>query len=180
MSVRVAQRQNARRTRKTGHAVPLILFLLVLTTCGALLWAASTRLGLCGREFSVTEGLDPRAESLHEGFFAALGHENNRDQLSYRINRRIELEPGGPAALCLGNPLRNSFLLRAEIRLDESGAVLFSSGLLLPGRQIRSAVLDTTLEVGEHAATARFYAIDPVSLAELGWVSEPLTVTVLS
>ena len=68
MSVRVAQRQNARRTRKTGHAVPLILFLLVLTTCGALLWAASTRLGLCGREFSVTEGLDPRAESLHEGF----------------------------------------------------------------------------------------------------------------
>ena len=88
MSLRVAQRQNARRARKTEHTVPLILFLLVLTTCGALLWAASTRLGLCGREFSVAEGLDSRAESLYEGFFAAFGRENDRDRLSYRINRR--------------------------------------------------------------------------------------------
>lgn len=176
MSATVIRRQNARRIRKTGRCVPLVLLLLVMTTGCAMLWAASFRTGLAAREWMAFSDTDPRAQRLFEGPLASFGSENALDELSYRIRSRIELTDG-EARIDLGSPLKNSCLLRAEILLEE-GEAFFESGLLAPGTQIRTAQPQTGLAPGEYEATAWFYAVDPGDLSETGRVSEPVLIVV--
>ncbi len=183
MSGRVAQRQNARsaRRREKAPVLFLLLFLLAAATSVALLWAAAGRTSLSGREFSVREGLDPRAKRLTESPFARFRAENLPDSLSYRVNRTVELADGAALApLRIGSPIQNGTLMRAEIILDEIGETVFSSGLLLPGSQIEAAALSRSLAAGEYPATVWFYAAAPADQTELGRVSEAITIKVLS
>jgi cytoskeletal protein RodZ len=72
----------------------------------------------------------------------------------------------------------NRYLMRVEIKLDDTGETVYSTKFMEPNTHIQRAALDTRLEKGEYPATATFYAYDQDTLAEMGSVSGALTLII--
>lgn len=77
------------------------------------------------------------------------------------INSDIVMEDGtSEAELRIENVPGNQYLMGVDITLDESGEVIYSSGILEPNHYIQKAALKRPLEKGVYSATALFGAYD--------------------
>ncbi|MDD4509387.1 MAG: hypothetical protein PHY23_00480 [Oscillospiraceae bacterium] len=95
------------------------------------------------------------------------------------INPEITLENGeSDAELRIENVPGNRYLMSVEITLDDTGEVLYRSGLIEPNYHIQSAPLDKKLAAGTYNATAVFTAHDPDTEADAGTAGAKIIITV--
>jgi hypothetical protein len=118
--------------------------------------------------------LDSRATniSIFQSFFAA---QNTKDQFSYKLNSIIEFMTWDQeGVISLQNPSGNQHLMALEIVLEDNNQVVFRSGYLKPGQQIKKASLDILVAQGIYRASAHIWAIDAESLELLDLFEEPI------
>ena len=97
------------------------------------------------------------------------------------INPEIIMESGGSdAELRIENVPGNRYLMSVQITLDDTGEVIYTSGLIEPNYHIQSAPLAVKLAEGTYNATATFTAHDPDTEAEVGTAGAKITITVQS
>lgn len=95
------------------------------------------------------------------------------------INSSVVMEHGGSEAeLRIENIAANRHLMDVVLTRDDTGEVLYASGLIEPGYHIQSVPLDVTLEKGVYTATAVFTAYDLETEAEAGQAAARITITV--
>lgn len=95
------------------------------------------------------------------------------------INSAVTMEDGSSEAeLRIENIEANHHLMRVEITLDDTGEVLYTSGLIEPGYHIQSVPLNRVLPAGTYAATALFTAYDPATEEEAGKAAAKIIITV--
>ncbi|WP_242704003.1 hypothetical protein [Candidatus Enterococcus moelleringii] len=80
--------------------------------------------------------------------------------------------------LAIQNPPSNSQPANVVITLDNTGEVLYTSGGIEPGEEIKEATLDKKLEPGIYQATATFQIFNSDTKKQQGQVKSALSITV--
>lgn len=110
---------------------------------------------------------------------ALLQEKVNEGQFAFRINANpcfsADCKSGN---LRIENPARNIYCMQAELILDETGEVLYSSPLIKPNQYIEYVPLSRQLPIGDYPATVRFVAIRPETDAYMGEVAAAITLSV--
>jgi len=94
----------------------------------------------------------------------ALDEEREASMISIEIGAYPTFEDGASEGyLNIVNPAVNSLYLEVEIRLDDTGEVIYESGVIPPNSYIDYDKLSTVLKKGEYSATAYVNAHHPES-----------------
>jgi len=97
------------------------------------------------------------------------------------INTKVKMENGkSEADLRIENVPSNHYLMKVQITLDDTGEVIYTSGLIEPNYHIQSAPLDQELEKGAYKATALFMACDTDTGDVIGKTSVQFEIQVLN
>lgn len=97
------------------------------------------------------------------------------------ISSAVEFENGeSEGDLRIENTPGNRYLMKVEIARDDTGDVVYASGMIEPNHHIQRARLDVDLDAGTYPCTAVFYAHDAESEELIGQAAAKLTITVLS
>ena len=76
------------------------------------------------------------------------------------------------------NPPENTNRFTVTIRRDDTGEVLYASGLIEPGYHIQAVPLETVLPGGSYTATALFTAYDLETEQPAGQAAARVRITV--
>lgn len=128
----------------------------VLWLLGAAIWLAGCGVGdteVPVEERAVESGSD--REYLEEQVFESLHSQAKEEQFEFRMETApVFSERTGEGTLALQNPPTNPYSCRVEIRLEQTGELLYDSGILKPNEVVNKAVLEKELESGTYAAYA--------------------------
>lgn len=80
--------------------------------------------------------------------------------------------------LFIQNPPKNAYPVNVEVRLDDGKDLIYTSGAIKPGEEIKQAKLEKKLTKGVHKATATFSLYDPETKEKQGQVASGLTLMV--
>lgn len=95
------------------------------------------------------------------------------------INPVIHLSSGkDEAELRIENIPANHHLMGVAITRNDTGEVLYRSGLIEPGYHIQTAPLDVVLSRGDYEATALFTAYDPATEQPAGQAAAKIMISV--
>jgi len=87
---------------------------------------------------------------------------NGKANMTVKINSRPVFADGESAGdLNIVNPEANLLYMKAEIRLDDTGEVIYESGAIPPNHYIDNDKLAKVLEKGAHNAIAHVTLFDP-------------------
>ncbi|WP_101550156.1 MULTISPECIES: hypothetical protein [Anaerotruncus] len=175
--------ERANATRDGGKkllAAACVLLLLVLGILAFLLLRAPKAgpSGLAREAAALAGQLEGKTE---EEIQAELNRIVEEGMFNISINTAPTFENGkaeGP--LQIENVPGNRYLMQVLITLDDTGELIYETGLIEPNHHIQSAKLDVELEKGEYLATAVFNAYDPETEEYIGSAGAKLTITVLS
>ena len=81
-------------------------------------------------------------------------------------------------SLLIQNPPQNAYPINVEIRLDDSGDLIYTSGAIQPGEEIKQVTLDKNLEPGSYKSTATFSLYNAETKEKKGQVSAGVTFTI--
>lgn len=139
-------------------ATIVIIIILLLKNCGA-----------CGRDNQVTVHLNYDQNSEY-GQLETKSKEEIVDELdrlveenmfNVSINATPEFIDGNSEGeICIENVPGNHFLMSVKITLDDTGEIIYQTGLIKPNYHITKAKLLRALPKGEYPATATFTAHD--------------------
>ena len=128
-------------------------------------------------DYSDIGGLDSRAEAALTGLEGISGLLNEEDEFSFEINGEIVFKNcKSEGKILLKNPLKNRYLMRAEILIDDK--VFLATGNIAPGQIIKEAKPDIKISAGKYKATAIISAIDPNTGKELDSVEQNISVAI--
>ncbi|WP_066647070.1 hypothetical protein [Christensenella timonensis] len=95
------------------------------------------------------------------------------------INSSPYFETGdAEGVLGIENIPANKYLMRVIITRDDTGDVVYESGVIEPGYYIEKTKLKTPLEKGVYPSTATFYAYDRETEQEVGSAGAKIVITV--
>lgn len=77
--------------------------------------------------------------------------------------------------LFIQNPKHNANPINVEIRLKDSNELVYTSGAIKPGYEVKGATLEKELEEGDHPATALFSIYDGSTKEKRGQVAATVT-----
>lgn len=110
---------------------------------------------------------------------ALLQEKVNEGQFAFRINANPYFSADCKSGnLRIENPARNIYCMKAELILDETGEILYSSPLIKPNQYIEYIPLSRQLSIGDYPATVRFVAIHSETGAYMGEVAAAITLSV--
>lgn len=127
---------------------------------------------------------------------AALGQLANKsqDEVQAELNRAVEegmfnisiapvvdmADGQSEAELRIENVPGNRYLMQVEIARDDTGEVVYKTGLIEPNHHIQRTKLDADLDAGTYPCTASFYAHDVDTEELIGQAAAKMTITVQS
>ena len=143
---------NQRSKKKPGQtlvALLLIALLIAAMTAWFLLSNPSKEIPTGGEfyEQSATQIQDAIDQSVEDGYF------------NMTINSKVPVYDGTTALVGIQNIEGNHFDCTVTVALSD-GSVVYQSGGLAPGQELQTVKLNTSLEKGEHEATALFEIYD--------------------
>lgn len=80
--------------------------------------------------------------------------------------------------ITIRNPEENAYPVNVEIRNLETNEIVYTSGAIQPGYEIKEGTLEKHLEKGEHKATALFSIYDPETKEKRGQVAAGITLKI--
>ena len=108
----------------------------------------------------MTESFGYTEEQIKE----ILQRKADESSFSFELNSRPIFKDGkSEGNLRIANPPYNKYSIKVEIKLDDSGKIVFKSGEILPNHYIEYAKLTKRLKAGEYNATATINAYDTES-----------------
>lgn len=78
--------------------------------------------------------------------------------------------------LIIQNPAHNAYPVNVEIHRDDTGELIYTSGAIQPGYEVKEATLEKTLSKGDYQATAKFSLYDDKTKEKKGEVAAKLIV----
>lgn len=97
------------------------------------------------------------------------------------IASSIQFEDGTSSGTAyIENVPGNHYLMKVSITDDDTGDVLYESGVLKPNQFIESIVLTQDLDAGTYPATATFTALDETTHEEVGQAAAKIAINVLN
>lgn len=105
----------------------------------------------------------------------------DESMIAFSVNTSPVFESGrAEGNLMLENPENNAKLLVAEIYIDDSEELIYSSKALVPGSYIENVRLDKVLEPGSYPATVYFKAYRESDQSYIGQSGAAINITILS
>ena len=93
----------------------------------------------------------------------------------------IEFENGSaPGTAYIENVPGNRYNMQVTITDDDTGDVLYESGVLQPNQYIEDIVLTKDLDAGTYDATATFTALDPTTYEQVGQAGAKISLNVVN
>lgn len=80
--------------------------------------------------------------------------------------------------LMIKNPLENGHPINVEIRKQSNDELVYTSGAIQPGYEIKEVTLEQSLEKGEHPSVAMFSLYDPDTNQKKGQVAAGVTLVI--
>lgn len=171
-------KHNEESTEKKRKPWLLIFLVLLLAVIGGVIAWTSLK-----PEYS--DRLEPNAVvgsmpgKTKEQIEAELTAKVGEKEVAFSINARPEYESGDSKGnILFENPKNNKKLTRVEITRDDTGELIYKSGLLEPGSYIPEAKLLTELGAGSYPCTALIYAYALKDESYIGKVAAGLVITV--
>lgn len=134
-----------------------------------------------------SEGRDPNAAlgqlegKTQEEIQAELDRIVEEGMFNISISSIVKFEDGqSEGDLRIENVPNNPYLMKVEISRDDTGEVVYASGMIEPNHHIQSAKLSVDLDAGDYPCTAVFYAHDPETEELVGQAAAKLTISVLN
>lgn len=164
--------------KKRSGVILLILLLLILVGVGVFIaWKISRPVYNDRLEPNAVVGSMPGKSA--EQIAADLTQQVKETEVAFSINVVPVFETGtAKGNILFENPQSNKKLTRVELTLDETGEMLYKSGLLEPGSYVPSAKLLKDLEPGSYTCTATIFAYKLEDESYIGKVAAAVTVTV--
>lgn len=161
-----------RRDRLLAAAVLVLVIILLLRSCS-------------GSQPAHKRDRDPNAQvGQYKGkteaeIQAELDKVVEEGMFNISINSTVFLPSGkDEAELRIENIAANHHLMSVELTRDDTGEVLYTSGLIEPGYYIQSVPLNVVLPKGTYAATALFTAYDLNTEDPVGQAAAQITIEV--
>ncbi|MCC8022365.1 MAG: hypothetical protein LIO46_01065, partial [Clostridiales bacterium] len=103
------------------------------------------------------------------------------DESYFRL--RIESRPvfpdgGSEGSILIENPDYNSYPIRVQIWMNDTGEIIYDSGGSMPGHSVGNTKLAPVLSKGEYACTADVFQYDPDTLQAVGKTQAALVITI--
>lgn len=156
-----------KKNRRKKWIIGILIAVILLITALFILW----KLGYIGAKDPLTEAgviigagvkegrLEIGGEVEEEEEEAASG---DKSQMRVRLNSRIAFADGeSEGEFNIINSESNALSMSVEITLEDTGEVIYESGLIPPNHYIDNDKLTKVLEKGEYKATAHVKLIDP-------------------
>lgn len=166
--------------KRGGRGLLLLLFLLLLAVIGGFIaWKMSQPIYNDRLEPNAVVGTMPG--KTKEQIEAELTQKVSETEVAFSINANPVFESDtGRGNLLFENPKSNKKLTRVEVIRDDTGEMLYKSGLLEPGSYIPEVSLLEKLEAGSYTCTATIYAYKLSDESFIGKVAAGITLTVNS
>ncbi len=101
------------------------------------------------------------------------------NMIAFSINAKPVFPSGkGKGNILFENPASNEKLTRMELCRDDTGEVIYETGLMEPGSYVPEDTLDMELPAGEYACTAYIYAYRQSDESFIGKVAAGVTVMI--
>ena len=130
---------------------------------------------------------DPSAQTVQapyktdEEIQAELDRVVEEGMFNISIASVIEFEDGtSEGTAYIENVPGNHYNMQVSIAEDETGDVLYESGVLAPNQYIEKIALAKDLEPGTYEATATFRAVDTTTFDEIGQAAAKVSIVVLN
>lgn len=170
------------KEKKKGSRAPLLVLLLLLILA---LLAGSFAAWYFLVYSAQDEKMEPNAVigampgKSKEQLEAELTQQVSEKEVAFAINSNPVFPTGREAGnILFENPQSNNKLTRVEVTLDDTGELIYKSGLLEPGSYVPEAKLLIDLDAGDYTCTATIYAYKLDDESFIGKVAAGLTVTV--
>ena len=162
-----AQRRKFRIALGVAIVAIVVIIILLLRSCAGPVRDPNAALGQL--EGKTVEEIQAELDRvIEEGMF------------NISIANLVEMQDGSSEAeLRIENVPGNRYLMQVEITRDDTGEVIYASGIIEPNYHIQSAKLDVDLDAGEYACTAVFNALDPETEDSMGQAAAKMTISVL-
>ncbi|MGM0167616.1 hypothetical protein IGI39_002600 [Enterococcus sp. AZ135] len=80
--------------------------------------------------------------------------------------------------LIIQNPTNNAYPVNVEITREDNGELIYTSGAIQPGYEVKEAKLEKKLSKGDYPATAKFSLYDDKTNEKKGEVAAKITIHV--
>lgn len=168
-----------KKKRGAGFYIALVIALIAVVAAGVLafMWWDSQQPK--GRDSNALIGqIEGKSQ---EEIQAELDRIIEEGMFQISIASDVTFENGtSEGALQIENVPGNRYLMQVTITRDDTGELLYESGILDPNYHIQDAPLLVDLPAGTYKATATFHALDPETEDEVGQAAAQMTIRVLS
>ena len=170
----------AEKSEKRNKAVPIIaaVLVVVIIIAAAVLFYLKKQSRYDDKlEANAVVGTMPGKSE--EEIEAELNRQVSEKMIAFTLNSNPVYADGkAKGNILFENPKSNGKYTRLEVYLDESGELIYETGLLEPGSYVPEGELKKELKAGEYACTAYIHAYRISDESYLGKVSAGITVTV--
>lgn len=166
--------------KKRKRLVLLILLLLLLSIGGYFMYQhfnqPETPVTVVSGEF-LPEGKD--AKEISEKELQNMAQKKvDASQFNMVIAPNVTVTKDRNSNLFIQNPKHNANPVNVEIRLKDSDELVYTSGAIQPGYEIKGATLEKELGEGSYPATALFSIYDNATKEKRGQVAATVTFTI--
>lgn len=103
----------------------------------------------------------------------------DRSKFNMIIAPEVTFEAGNKTGeLIIQNPAHNAYPVNVEITLNDKGDLIYTSGAIAPGYEVKEAKLEKNLSKGNYPATAKFTLYDDKTKEKKGVVAARITIHV--
>ena len=166
--------------KKNGRKRTILVVLLVLIVA-LIIWLLIWLFACNGNNPFDTNAQSGQAPyKTEEEMRAELDRKVEEGMFNISIASVIEFEDGtSNGTAYIENVPGNRYNMQVTITEDETGDVLYESGVLQPNQDIENITLTRDLDPGSYEATAMFTALDPDTFQETGQAAAKVNLEVL-
>ncbi|WP_165063080.1 hypothetical protein [Adlercreutzia sp. ZJ154] len=174
-----ASAKSKAQAQKGGNRT--ILIVLGVVVLAIVIWVLVWLFACNGSSMFDSNAQDGQAPyKSQEEMQAELDRVVDEGMFNISIASVIQFEEGTSVGTAyIENVPGNHYLMQVTITDDDTGDVLYESGVLQPNQYIENITLTKDLEAGSYDATATFKALDETTYEEVGQAAAKVTINVL-
>lgn len=171
------QPTDPKRKKSVGFWVVLVIAIIAIVACGVLAYSllAQPQTGTRDPNSGVGQLEGKTAEEIQ----AAIDQVVEDGMFNISITSVAEFEDGtSEGEIKIENAPNNPYLMQVDITRDDTGELVYQSGIIEQNHHIQSAKLSKDLDAGTYGCTAIFHALDPETEEYVGEAASKMTIVV--